>query len=273
MYKLGRLPRNKSRWAPAVEDYMRPHPVSKLAGLEKVADSEDVDRAARVTSWPMYCNGPDEGNPPGAPDGCGDCTIAEMAHAYTALDVYAGKPPARFDDAEVISVYSRNSGFDPVTGENDNGCEMMSVLRDQRDVGMRDADGNIHKVLMFAELRNPRNTLLLSQVLKTFGYVYLGISCPESAEEQFGNGPWTYVPGSPIVGGHCIGLHRRNPYGSRIGVFQMASWGALQPATIGFIQNYVEEAWAVITPDWVEANGSTCDGIALAQLEADMRFV
>jgi hypothetical protein len=81
------------------------------------------------------------------------------------------------------------------------------------------------------------------------------------------------VPGSPILGGHAIGLHRRQPYGSRVGVFDMASWGALQPATIGFLSHYVQEAWAVVTADWIEANGSSCDGVALSQLESDMRFV
>lgn len=269
--KLGRLPRDTSRPALVIENYLRPHPIT--GGLEQVTNSEDVDRATGVNSWPMYANGPDPDNPPGAPDGCGDCTVAEAAHAFTALGVYAGKPEVLFDDSEVINVYSAISGFNPETGENDNGCQMQDVLAYLYSTGMTDLNGKTHKVIAYAALGNPSDILLLSEVLKTFGYVYLGVNLPQSAENQFGNQPWQYVPGSPILGGHCIGLHRREPYGSRVGVFQMASWGALQPATISFIKNYTEEAWAVVTPDWIEANGSTMDGVSLAQLEADMRFV
>ena len=271
-FKLGRIARDTSRWAPALEDYLRPAPVSGTQGLEPVADSEDVDRATKVYDWPMYSNGPDPGNPPASPDGIGDCTCAEMAHAYTALGVYAGKPQVLFSDSEVISVYSRISGYDPATGGNDNGCQMQDVLADQRQNGMTDVNGNVHKVTAYAALRSPSDITLLSQVLKTFGFAYIGINCPQSAEDEFGQ-VWTYVPGSPILGGHAIGLHRRQPYGSRVGVFDMASWGALQPAAISFISHYVEEAWAVVTPDWIEANGASVDGIALAQLEADMKYV
>lgn len=273
-FRYGRIPRDTTRWAPALEDYLRTHPVSGKTGLEPVADSEDVDRATKVTTWPMYANGQgDPGNPPASPDGIGDCTIAEMAHAFTALGVYAGKPQVLFDDAAVIQAYSDVSGYDPGTGANDNGCQMQDVLAYCRSTGIPDTGGNVHKVLAYAVLRNPTDINLLSQVLKTFGYVFLGINCPQSAQDEFGVSPWTYVPGSPVEGGHCVGLHRRQPYGSRVGVFDLASWGALQPATISFLTHFTEEAWAVVTPDWIETNGSSCDGIALSQLEADMAYV
>ena len=272
-FPLGRNPRDTTRWAPTLEDYLRTGPASRTAGLLPVADSEDVNVATKVYDWPLYCNGPDAGNPPASPGGIGDCTVAEMAHAYTALGVYAGKPQVLFADSEIISVYSRISGYDPATGSNDNGCQMQDVLADQRVNGMTDASGNVHKVTAYAALRNPADITLLPRVLKTFGYVYIGINCPASAQDEFGVSPWTYVPGSPIEGGHAIGLHRRQPYGSRVGIFDMASWGQLQPTTISFISHYVEEAWAVITQDWLEANGSTCDGVALSQLVADMKYL
>ncbi len=271
--KLGRLPRDTSRWAPRLEDYLRAGPRSGKAGLLTVADDEDVDLASKVASWPMYCNGGDPGNPPASPDGVGDCTIAEMAHAYTAAGVYAGKPQALFPDSEIISVYSRISGYDPATGANDNGCQIQDVLADQRTTGMTDVSGRVHKVVAYAALGDPTDILLLSEVLKTFGFAYIGIDCPESAQAQFGVSPWSWVPDSPIEGGHAIGLHRRRPYGSQAGVFDMASWGALQPAEISFIEHYVVEAWAVCTDDWIEANGLSCDGIATAQLISDMRYV
>ena len=260
--RLGRLPRDHSRFALTLEDYFRTHPVSKAAGLEPVADGDDVDRATRVTEWPVYLN-----------DSIGDCTVAGIAHAVTAMSVFAGKGQPLFSDSEIIKAYSAVSGYDPATGANDNGAQMQDVLAYMRSTGLTDESGKTHKVAAYAALRNPSDSLLLSECLKTFGACYAGIDCPQSALDQFGQGPWTYEPGSPIAGGHAISLHRRQPYGSRVGVFEWSTWGALQPATIGFQAHYVTEAWVFLTPDWLEVNGDSCDGLSLAQLQSDMALV
>lgn len=260
--KLGKLPRDTSRYAPVLEDYLVARKLNQGAGLEKVRNTEDVDRASKVTSWPVYKN-----------DSVGDCTIAGMAHAFTAMGVAAGYSQSLFTDDEIIRVYSDISGYNPNTGENDNGCEMQDVLKYMRDYGMTDANGKAHKVAAYASLGVPTDTMMLSEVLKTFGAVYVGIDCPQSAEDQFGNAPWTYEKDSPILGGHAITLHRRQPYGSMIGVFDFSTWGALQSVTIGFIDHYVTEAWAFLTPDWLEVNGNTVDGLSLSALQSDMSLV
>jgi hypothetical protein len=258
-YKYGRLPRDTSRWAPTLETYFRPHAAG--VGLEAVPSAMDVDRASEVTEWPMYVN-----------DEIGDCTVAAQAHCYTAMSVFAGKPQPLFSDREIVKGYTAVSGYDPATGANDNGAEMQDVLKYNLTHGMKDLSGKTHKITAYAALGRPTDVLLLSECLKTFGAVYVGINCPESAQEQFGQ-IWTYVPGSPIEGGHAIGLHRRMPYSSRIGVWDFSTWGALQWVNIPFISHYVEEAWVFTTEDWIEANGVSCDGLALSALEADMRYV
>ena len=260
VFKLGRNRRDTSRYAPVIEDYLRPHPVT--GGLEQVANSEDVDRATQVSSWPMYRN-----------DAVGDCTVAAMGHAFTAMEVYAGKPETLFDDSEIIRAYSAVSGYDPNTGANDNGAQMQDVLAYMRSDGMTDVAGKTHTVTAYAALGKPWSPRLLSQCLATFGAVYFGFRCPQSALDQFGQGPWLYEPDSPIIGGHAITLHRRKPYGSQVGVFDFSTWGALQWATIPFIAHLTDEAWVFITDDWIEANGSTVDGLSLAQLISDMRYV
>jgi hypothetical protein len=35
----------------------------------------------------------------------------------------------------------------------------------------------------------------------------------------------------------------------------------------------VEEAWVVVTEDWIGANGTSPEGLDLQQLLADMRYV
>jgi len=263
--KYGRIQRDLTRYAPIYENY-------RTGGLVAVPGTADIDRATKVNSWPMYCNGPDAGNPVASPGGVGDCTIAAPAHGYTASAVYAGKPQVLFSDQEIIQVYSRNSGYNPVTGDGDNGCQMQDVLKDQTKNGMTDVNGKTHKVAAYAALHEPSNAMMLSEVLNVFGWVYVGINCPDSAQDQFGQ-VWDYVPNSPNDGGHAIGLHHRKPYGSQVGVFYYSTWGALQRATLAFNAHYIAEAWAVITEDWLEANGSTIQGLNLAQLETDMRSV
>lgn len=256
--KFGKLPRDHSRFAPALEDYLRP----EAATLEKVANSDDVDRASQVSSWPVYKN-----------DSVGDCTVAAMGHAFAGMSVYAGKPEPLFDDSEILRAYSAVSGYDPVTGANDNGAQMQDVLAYMRSTGMTDTTGKVHKVVAYAAMRNPQDYTLMTQVLKTFGVAYFGFSCPQSALDQFQNGPWLYEPDSPVVGGHAIALHRRKPYGSQVGVFSFSTWGALQWATIPFMRHTVDECWAFISEDWLEANGTTPDGLDLNQLLSDMQQV
>ena len=266
-FKYGRIARDTSRWAPALEDYLRAGPASGVQGLEPVADSEDVNRATLVYDWPLYCERARRRQPARHPRTASGTAPSRKWPTPTPPSASTpGKPQVLFADAAVIRRTPRRLRVRPGHRGNDNGCQMQDVLAYQRTTGMTDADGNVHKVIAYAALRNPADIGLLSRVLKTFGYVFLGINCPASAQDQFGNEPWTYVAGSPIEGGHAIGLHRRQPYGSRVGVFEMATWGALQPTTIGFIQHFTEEAWAVITEDWLEANGSTCDGVSLSQL-------
>jgi len=260
MHKYGRNRRDHSRFALTIEDYLRANPVT--GGLEQAGNSEDVDRASKVPDWPMYGN-----------DAIGDCTIAAMGHAYTALEMYAGHLGTVFPESEIVKAYSAVSGYDPATGANDNGAQMQDVLAYMRSEGMTDQLGKTHKVVAYAALGRPANPALLSQCLKTFGSVYVGIDCPQSAEDEFGREPWTYEPGSPILGGHAISLHRRHPYGSKVGVWDFSTWGAIQPVTSPFLAHYVEEAWIFVTEDWIESNGSTCDGLSLAQLQADMRYV
>lgn len=264
--KYGRVERDTSRFSLKFENYLR------VGGLEAVPGSADVDRASKVPEWPMYLNGPDPANPPASPDGIGDCTIAGIMHSLAAMCVFSGQPFPLFAPAEVITAYSAVSGYNPATGADDNGAQMQDVLRYGRETGFTDTAGKLHKLVTYASLGSPSNAMLLSQVCKTFGCAYVGINCPASAQVQFGQ-IWEYVAGSPIEGGHCIGLHRRWPYGSMTGVFDYSTWGALQRATLGFNANYIEESWAFTSEDWMEANGSDIDGYALAALEADMRYV
>jgi hypothetical protein len=210
-----------------------------------------VDRASRVTSWPMYDN-----------DWIGDCTIATTGHEIQAWTAYAGAE-VTIPEAAVITAYSAVSGYDPATGANDNGASVQDVLAYWRKTGIGG-----HRIAGFAELGTVGNLTMAKQCLDLFGTVYLGINVPQSAMDQNHAGqPWSYVGDQNIVGGHAIPVQRWAT--NVVGEIEVVTWGQLQRMTRGFWRHYVEEAWVVFSEDWMTAGAVTVEGLNVAQLRAD----
>lgn len=261
--KYGRLHPDPARPRLTLEKYLDPRTQLSRAGLPPVALSADVDRASAVQSWPMYLN-----------DQLGDCTIAAIGHMYGAWTQYAGSAEALFTDDQIQAVYSRVGGYVPGDPSTDNGCAMQDVLTDQQSNGITDQGGKLHQVAGFAAFGNPADEVLLGQVLDVFGTVYVGINVQQNMETEFADQqPWTWDPSpdAQVIGGHAICLQRR--LGSGRAPLEYVTWGALQPATTGFQAGASEEAWAVVTQDWLQANGTTVEGLDLQQLLADMQNV
>jgi hypothetical protein len=259
--KYGRKPLDPTRPRLTLERYLNPRTRLTRAGLPPVARTVDVDRASEVTSWPMYLN-----------DQLGDCTIAGLGHMFGGWTRYAGGAEILFADEEIQAVYSRVGGYNPDDPSTDQGAMMSDVLADSVTNGMTDTAGKVHKVLGYAAFGNPADEDLLGQVLDVFGTVYVGINCQQVIETQFADGqPWDWVPGDAVVGRHAICLQRR--LGKGAAPLEYVTWGALQSATVNFQANAAEEAWAPVTQDWVRANGTSVEGLDLAQLLADMKDV
>jgi hypothetical protein len=209
-----------------------------------------VDFASEVLSWPMYGN-----------DTIGDCTCATVGHQIQAWTRYTGAE-VTVPQEDIIQLYSAVSGYDPATGANDNGANVQDVLTLWRQSGVPVAG---HKILAFAQLQDLTK---IQQALWVFGSVYLGINFPSSAMDQFkSDEPWTVVQDSPIEGGHAVPLQYA---GDGTVPYQVVTWAKLQGMDQGFLDTYVEEAWVVITDDWLDKNGHTPEGLDLQQLGADL---
>jgi hypothetical protein len=209
-----------------------------------------VDFASQVVDWPMYGN-----------DQIGDCTAACAGHQIQAWTRYTGTE-VDIPEPDIIQLYSAVSGYDPATGANDNGAVIQDVLTYWRKSGVPVAG---HKILAFAQLKDLSQ---VKQALWLFGSVYLGVNVPQSALDQFNNDqPWTVVQNSPIEGGHAIPLQYA---GDGNLPYQVVTWGKLQGMDQHWFDAYVEEAWIVITDDWLNKNGNTPEGFNLQQLGADL---
>lgn len=255
--KRGRLPRDITRFAPRLEHYVR-GPL-RVGGLPPA--SGVIDRCSEVTDWQMALN-----------DQLGDCTIAGACHMLAAMAVYGGHPEPLFSDQEVTTAYSAVSGYVPGDESTDNGADMQTVLEYLKSAGLADETGKTHRVAGYAAFGDPRDEVLLAQVLDVFGSVYIGVDLPASAQQEFSGGePWDWQPSSQIEGGHCIVLQKRSVGGT--GVLDYVTWGAVTKATRGFQWHYASEAWAVCTEDWITANGTSIEGLDLQQMLSDLQFV
>jgi hypothetical protein len=241
LMKLGRNAKHDEAEKPRLE-------LDRYLDINVLAVPSVVDFASEVLTWPMYGN-----------DQIGDCTAACVGHQIEAWTRYTGAETDIPED-EIIQLYSAVSGYDPSTGANDNGAVIQDVLTYWRKSGVPVAG---HKILAFAELKDLSN---IHDALWMFGSVYLGFNCPQSALDQFDAGqPWTVVPGSQIAGGHAVPVQYAGP-----GQYQVVTWGKLQGMDQAFLDTYVDEAWVIITDDWLGKNGHTPEGLDLQALGADL---
>lgn len=253
--KYGYVPRDFSKPAPEFGRY--------VLAADPLPDSPAfADRESKVTSWPMYKN-----------DQLGDCTVAGMLHAISSMTAYSGQVPggAMFTDEEAVKIYSAVSGYDPVSGANDNGAQLADVCKYMVQTGATDVNGKVHKLAAWAEITSFANLRLLKRVANAFGSVYLAINCPYSALDQFDAGkPWTVDPSSQIDGGHAICLQYSAVNTGTMDDETIITWGKEQKMNEAFARTYLAEAVALVSADDVNVQtGKNPVGLDLQTLVND----
>ena len=215
---------------------------------------EACDWYSRVASWAMLAN-----------DQVGDCTCAAVGHVIQQWTAYTDATPVAMDDAEVLEAYSAVSGYVPGDPATDRGALCADVLRFWATAGMTTPDGGPDTLTGAAALR-PRDASAVRRAITTFGNVYAGIALPLSAQTEDVWAATSDAPGS--WGGHCVPLVGYNATGPIC-----VTWGALKQMTWEWWATYAEEAYALLSPDWLRATGTDPAGVDWARLEADMRTV
>lgn len=189
-------------------------------------------------------------------DSLGDCTCATAGH----MELTWSHGEVRLTDAEVVAAYSKVSGY-PAAG--DNGAYVLDVLNLWRTVGV--GGRRLHS---FAALKL-RDHQLVHTACWLFGGVYIGMALPVSAQAQVGR-RWQVVkqdaePGS--WGGHAVHVADSDEHGVTV-----ITWGRKQRMAWDFWDAYVDEAYALVSPEWLHhAHGSESpQGFNLQALEADL---
>jgi hypothetical protein len=235
-FQLGRLPA------------VRPHGLSDLAVYVK----------GKLPTPPASVAVPNAQYPIDGNDTYGDCTMAGAAHLVAAWNAeMAESDPVPTSDQVVAEYFNLSGGADSGLAEAD-------VLKTWQTTGLFGS-----KIAAYAPV-NPDKLVAIHQAIAFYGAAYLGIACPESAQQQFGAGqPWTYVKGSPVEGGHCIDALGYTQTG-----LLCATWGGVAEVTYGFLAHFLDEVWCVIPDQIVEAGHGPSDGVPaldLAALQADLK--
>jgi hypothetical protein len=219
-----------------------------------------LDLATKVTGpWGMMDN-----------DQLGDCTCAAAGHLLMEWTASAQSKMFTPTDQQIVAAYSAITGYNPATGANDNGAQELDVLNYWRQQGIAG-----HKIQAFMALEPANHTHVMDAVW-IFGGCYIGLLLPKSAQAQTTNKqPWSVPPqgtggnGKPgSWGGHAIPVVA---YDSRS--ITVVTWGALQAMTWGFWEAYCDEAYAILSPDYLEQKGGQTiapNGFNLTQLQEDL---
>jgi len=249
--------------------------LGKHAPLRKLSIPALGDFLDKATTWPAV---PPKGWEYAVPadalsvlgnDVWGCCTAAGCLHFIQAMSYNTGRPIQPTTE-ESLALYTATTGFDPSAGPSgsnptDNGAACTTVLDYWQKTGVT-AGGQLHKIVGYASL-DVSSLAQWRYAAFTFGGLYLGINCPAECQQDTSN--WNFQPGLPIEGGHCIVQLGQGADGGHVD-----SWGMNIPVSNSFILGYVDEAYAVISQDWIDQNsGKTPTGLDLTGLLAAMKTI
>jgi hypothetical protein len=202
-------------------------------------------------AWPMMLN-----------DSLGDCVCAAAGHMQEQWTTWKGQTITPGDSA-ILNMYEKVGGYVPGEPATDNGCNMLDALNWWKGTGIQG-----RRIAAYAAV-NYEDRAEVKTAVELFGNLYLGIQLPLSAQ---GQNVWQVPVGGPSGngapgswGGHCIPVVSYDPTGLIV-----VTWGQQLFMTWGFLNTYADEAYAVLSPDWIESSGFSPGKVDLAQLMADL---
>jgi hypothetical protein len=215
-----------------------------------------VDYSKPVSAWPMMGN-----------DQYGDCTCAAAGHMIEEWTANTATEKT-LSDQQILDAYNHFA-----KGNADAGANMLDVLKYWRKTGI---GGD--KITAFTQLE-PKNDGQTRDAINIFGNCYVGVALPNFAVApgtDFLQTPWVVPPQGPVgnaapnpQNGHCIpavGYDSRNLY--------VVTWGALKSMSWQFYDAYMDEAFAVLSADWISAKvGKSPSGFNMAALQQDLAAV
>lgn len=196
-------------------------------------------------------------------DKIGDCTCATVGHIIQQWTAEANKQCLLSDD-DILSLYEKVGGYVPGDDNTDNGAVVLDVLNYWRQNGLKG-----HKLQAYATIK-PSRIQEIKDAVYYFGSAYVGVQLPLSAQDQdiwdVSNGP-EGEPGS--WGGHAIPIVAYDDTH-----LYCITWGAIKKMTYFFFAKYCDEAYALLSADWIcDATHRCPSGFDLSSLQCDLHAI
>lgn len=263
VYKGGRLSpwTNESHPRVFIDDFYDRATLYNWFRRSAASEENFVDWRGDVPTdgWGMDANGPDPTAPAAiSATGIGDCGPTGLDHWQMAINAGNGRPFASWGAPFVVDLYGHLGGYvlgDPST---DNGTNLQSNLGFWR----KNAISGIQLTAFGALRPGTWDRAVRVATMQMFGPLYTGVNLQNNQETQF-PGPWVYVPGGTVAGGHCIIQVSETNQVYEVGD---VSWGAAVAANTSFQYLATEEMWALLTEESVDSAGSNPYGFSMAQL-------
>ena len=170
--------------------------------------------------------------------------------------------PEGLRERAVLNAFDHVKLIDPNTGEE--GANELDVLRYWRASGI-----GRHRIGAYTRV-SVHDQRLVQTAAWLFGGLYVGLQMPLTAQGQAvwdwtGSLVGTALPGS--WGGHAVDVVRYDRNGLTV-----VTWGRLQELTWSFWGRYCDEAYCILSDDFLK-KGNAPNGFDLAALEADLALV
>jgi len=212
------------------------------------------DRSRLVESWPVLEN-----------DSIGDCTIAAVGHAVQLWTAASGRMRV-MSDKEAVTGYEA-FGYRPGDAGTDRGALATEVLARWSGTGF--ACGGANDVLAGFCAIDPETEAEVRAGVAWLGVVYAGFDLPIAAQTME---VWDVPAGQAFSGeyavgswgGHAVPIVGYGPAG-----VVCVTWGALKRITWRFWDAYADEAYGLLSRDFVGGAASAAQ-VDWERLEADM---
>jgi len=192
-------------------------------------------------------------------DRLGDCVVAAEAKHERSWTQNATGTACIVTDAQILDVYEKGAGYNPNDPSTDQGWDLLSALAYWQKNGIAG-----HKIGAYVAI-NPKHHMMVRAASYLFGGIYIALALPSTAQDET---VWS-ATSAPLYswGGHCVtqqAVLADRPV--------CRTWGYAQPMTWAFWDKYCVEAYAIISPDYLNG-GKTIAGLDIAALNADLQVV
>ena len=218
------------------------------AAFDKLPASIDWGKAweALGKPWEMFGN-----------DKYGDCTCAALGHSEQVWRSNAHTDEdAPVTEADVVA-------FATLVGALE-GANMLDVLNRYLTDGLAG-----EKPVAFVAV-DPTRRELIKYAIATFGTAYIGVNLPVTAQSQ---ADWTYVPSTNGNEPGSWGGHAINAMAYDADFISVVTWGQRKRLSWEFFDRYCDEAFAILSDDWVSASGQSPSGFDLAAMQKDLGYI